>query len=80
MEPTWRQFLTSQADANIACDFLRINTARVEHLYALVFLEHGTRRLHIAGVTSHPTAPRLPSRPGTWPVTYIRLESLRFLI
>ncbi|GAA1712035.1 hypothetical protein GCM10009680_61310 [Streptomyces yatensis] len=54
--PTWREFLTSQAEAIIACDFLHIDLASLRRVYALVFLEHGTRRLHIAGVTAHPTA------------------------
>jgi putative transposase len=53
--PSWKQFLASQARAIIAADFFHIDTALGKRLYALVFLEHGTRRLHIAGVTEHPT-------------------------
>jgi hypothetical protein len=53
--PTWRQFLTTQAHAIITVDFFHIDTVLGERLYALVFLEHATRRLHIAGITAHPT-------------------------
>lgn len=79
--PTWRQFLTAQARAIIACDFLVVETALLKRLYVLVFIEHGTRRLHLAGVTAHPT--------GAWTVQQARnlamnlgdrLGTLRFLI
>lgn len=53
--PTWTQFLASQARGITAADFFHIDTVLGKRLYALVFLEHGTRRLHIAGVTDHPT-------------------------
>ncbi|WP_235039418.1 integrase, partial [Kibdelosporangium aridum] len=53
--PTWKQFLASQAHGIIAADFFHIDTVLGKRLYALVFLEHGTRRPHIAGVTQHPT-------------------------
>ncbi|GAA3616331.1 hypothetical protein GCM10022419_122050 [Nonomuraea rosea] len=56
--PTWRQFLTAQAHAIIACDFLVVETILLKRLYVLIFIERGTRRLHLAGVTPHPT--------GTW--------------
>jgi hypothetical protein len=39
----------------IACDFLVVETVLLKRLYALVSIEHGTRRLHVAGVTAHPT-------------------------
>jgi putative transposase len=53
--PTWKQFLASQTHGIIAADFFHVDTALGKRLYALVFLEHGTRRLRIAGVTEHPT-------------------------
>ena len=54
--PTWREFLAAQAHALIACDFLVVETVMLRRLHVLVFIEHGTRRLHLAGVTARPTA------------------------
>jgi hypothetical protein len=53
--PTWKQFLATQARGVLAADFFHNDTALGKRLYALVFLEHGTRRLHIASITEHPT-------------------------
>jgi hypothetical protein len=53
--PTWRQFLAAQAHAIIACGFLVVETVLLQRLYVLVFIEHGSRRLHVAGVAARPT-------------------------
>ncbi|MFF1359958.1 hypothetical protein [Streptomyces sp. NPDC058297] len=53
--PTWREFLTAKAEGIIACDFVHIDLVDLRRVYALVFFEHGTRRLLIARGTAHPT-------------------------
>ncbi|MDQ3764996.1 MAG: integrase core domain-containing protein [Actinomycetota bacterium] len=53
--PTWRQFLTAQAKSVLAVDFLHVDTLLSRRIYALIVVEHGSRRAHLAGVTAHPT-------------------------
>ncbi|MGW0808186.1 helix-turn-helix domain-containing protein [Nonomuraea sp. NPDC002799] len=55
--PTWKQFLTAQAEHIVAVDFLHVDTANLTRLYALSMLEHGSRRAHLLGVTANPTGP-----------------------
>jgi putative transposase len=52
----WRQFLAQHRDVVLACDFFTVETVFLKTLYALFFLEVGTRRVHFAGCTDHPTA------------------------
>jgi putative transposase len=46
---TWRNFLGHYADQMLACDFFTVETIRLQTLYALFFIELGTRRVHLAG-------------------------------
>jgi transposase InsO family protein len=79
--PTWKQFLAAQARTVIATDFFHVDTVLLTRVYVLVFIEHGTRRLHVAGITAYPD--------GAWTAQQARnlamalgerLEEMRFLI
>ena len=43
-----------KADGIIACDFFTVETAWLRTLYVLVFIELGSRRIHVSPSTAHP--------------------------
>jgi hypothetical protein len=51
----WPAFLRAHARGLLACDFLAVDTIRLQVLYALFFVEMHTRRVFVAGCTTHPT-------------------------
>ncbi|MDX3876618.1 integrase core domain-containing protein [Streptomyces europaeiscabiei] len=53
---TWADFLRSQADALLACDFFEAVTLSGARLYVFAVIEHASRRIRILGATAHPTA------------------------
>ena len=52
--PSWSEFLRSQAEGIIACDFFTVETIWLRTLYVLFFIELSTRRVHLTGATCNP--------------------------
>jgi transposase InsO family protein len=51
---SWRGFLKAQAAGIFACDFFTVETAFLQTLYVLFFIEIGTRRVHVTVSTTNP--------------------------
>ena len=77
--PDWSTFLRDQAHGVLACDFFTVETLWLRRLYVLFFIELGSRRVHLAGITTSPN--------GAWVTQQARnltmttdLRAARFLI
>ena len=53
---TWRAFLGHYRHQMLATDVFTVETLSLRTIYVLFFIELGTRRVHLAGCTAHPTA------------------------
>jgi hypothetical protein len=77
----WRVFLNHYKDQFLACDFFTVEALTLKTRYVLFFLEHGTRQVHLAGCTAHPTGAWVTqqARQMTWALQDRELP-MRYLI
>ncbi len=52
---TWEEFVRQHSSHLLAADFFTVETAWLGRLYVLFFIEVGSRRVHLGGVSARPT-------------------------
>ena len=52
----WRQLMKHYKGQIITCDFFTVETFWLKTLYVFFFIELGSRRVHLAGITANPNS------------------------
>jgi putative transposase len=78
--PSWSEFLRSQAEGILACDFFTIETMFLRTFYVLFFIEIATRKLHVMPSTRNPDAAFVTQQARNFVAFDERDEPVRFLI
>ncbi len=78
---TWQEFIRTHQRSVLAVDFFTVETIWLQRLYVLFFIELGSRRVHLAGCSAHPSSQWVTQQARqltwTWPE---REEPIHFLI
>jgi putative transposase len=77
--PSWGEVLRAQAQGMLACDVFTVETAWLRTLYVMFFIEHGSRRVRLAGVTANPDGVWMRQQARNLAVEE-RLLGVRFLV
>ena len=78
--PTWTEFIRSQAAGIIATDLACVDTALLRRFHVLFVIELGTRRVHLAGITTNPTGPWTTQAARSFLMRLRHDHGFRFLI
>ncbi len=78
---SWRQLMQHYKAQLLACDFFTVDTLFLQTVYVLFFIELQTRRVYLAGCTTHPNAAWVTqqARQMVWQLED-RQPSIHFLI
>ncbi|MFD5389566.1 integrase core domain-containing protein [Streptomyces sp. NPDC127074] len=77
---SWPAFLKAQASAIVATGLFHIDTVFLRRWFVLFFIDHGTRHVHIPGITRHPTGPWITQQARNYLVDLgDHAESISFL-
>ncbi len=77
--PSWREFLQAQAASIVAADFFTVESVLLRRYYVLFFIEHRTRRVHLAGCTSNPDGGWVTQQARNLGLVFAE-QQIRFLI
>ena len=78
---SWRHLMQHYKDQILACDFFTVETLRLQTIYVLFFIELSTRRVYLAGCSTHPNAEWVTqqARQMVWSLEG-RTPTIRFMI